>query len=400
MPNKKILISGASIAGPTLAYWLNKYGFEVTIIERAESLRLGGQSIDIKGTAHKIANMMGIEGEVRAENTGELGVLFLDKNGKTKATLAQSGTNSFTSELEILRGTLAKILFNATKENVKYIFGNQITEIIEDENCVNVSFKKGENQKYDLVICADGIRSKTRKLIFGNEPKINSLKTYMVYFTIQKGLVDDNWARWFSATEQRVMFVRPDNEGTARASFSFMTNEAGYENLPWAQQREILQNKFKDAGWQAEKLLAELDKSEEVYFDNISQVKAPKWWKGRCAMTGDAAYCASPFSGMGASLAMIGAYILAGELSKNSNHEEAFAAYEKLMRPYAEKFQKLPPGTPILAHPKSKWGALFMHTILNIVSSKFVKSIGKLFEKKNQTYMNDGMKLPDYFSKV
>ena len=180
MNHKKILISGASIAGPTLAFWLNRFGFDVTIVERAEFLRLGGQNVDIKGAAQKIAQWMGIEEEIRAADTGELGVLFVDENDVIKAALPKGESNLGTSELEILRGDLVKILYKHTKDNVEYLFGNQIIALEEHVDGVKVSFQNGEVRDFDLVICADGIRSRTRQLIFGDEP-------FVKYLPVQDG---------------------------------------------------------------------------------------------------------------------------------------------------------------------------------------------------------------------
>jgi 2-polyprenyl-6-methoxyphenol hydroxylase-like FAD-dependent oxidoreductase len=395
MTQKSILISGESIAGPTLAFWLNKFGFRTTIVERAESLRLGGQNIDIKGAAQKIAQLMGIEAEIRAADTGEIGVQLVDTHGNAKAELPKGESNIGTSELEILRGDLAQILYTHTKANTEYIFGNQITALHEHVNGVKVSFQNGEERDFDLVICADGIRSRTRSLIFGDEPIIKSLSLYISYFTIPRLAKDTNWARWYNALGARVIMMRPDNEGSIRASFSFISEPKGYEKLTLAEQKEILKEKFADAGWEAERILEELDKGTDIYFDAISQVKAPNWSKGRCAMTGDAAFCPSPLSGMGASLSMVGAYILAGELATHENHTDAFAAYDALLRPYANNIQKLPPGVPFLAHPKSKIGIILLNTLLNVISSRFVKKIGSLFTSKNKVE-DDGIVLPAY----
>jgi 2-polyprenyl-6-methoxyphenol hydroxylase-like FAD-dependent oxidoreductase len=397
MNQKKILISGASIAGPTLAFWLNRFGFAATIVERADSIRLGGQNIDIKGAAQKIAQLMGIEDEIRAADTGELGVRFVDENDITKAELPKGESNIGTSELEILRGDLAQILYNHTKDNVEYIFDNQIVSLSEFDGGVKVSFQKGEERIFDLVICADGIRSRTRSLIFGDEPVVRFLKLYVSYFTIPKTHSDSRWARWYNATDSRVVFIRPDNVGTTRASFSFLSEPKGYEKLSVAEQKAILKEKFADAGWEASRILAALDNDTEIYFDGISQVIAPSWSKGRCAMTGDAAFCPSPLSGMGASLSMVGAYILAGELSRHSDHKDAFAAYEKLLRPYVNEIQNLPPGVPHLAHPKSKFGIFLLNTVINIISSKVVKSIGSLFANKNKLPTDDTIILPEYW---
>ena len=396
MNPKKILISGASIAGPTLAFWLNRFGFTTTIVERADSLRLGGQNIDIKGAAQKIAQFMGIEEEIRAADTGELGVRFVDENDITKAKLPKGKSNIGTSELEILRGDLAQILYNHTKDDVEYIFDNQIVGLYEFDSGIKVSFQKGEERDFDLVICADGIRSQTRSLIFGDEPVIRFLNLYISYFTIPKAPSDSRWARWYNATGSRVVFIRPDNVGTTRASFSFLSEPKGYEKLNVAEQKAILKQKFADVGWEASRVLAALENETEIYLDGISQVIAPSWSKGRCAMTGDAAFCPSPLSGMGASLSMVGAYILAGELSRHSDYKDAFAAYEKLLRPYINEIQKLPPGVPYLAHPKSKIGISLLNTVINIISSKVVKSIGSLFTNKNKLSTDDSIMLPEY----
>lgn len=396
MKAKKILISGASIAGPTLAFWLYRYGFEVTIVERAESLRLGGQNVDIKGAAQKIAQWMGIEEEIRAADTGELGVLFVDKNNVTKAALPKGESNLGTSELEILRGDLVKILYEHTKENVEYLFGNQIIALDEHQDGVKVTFQNGEIRDFDLVICADGIRSRTRSLIFGDEPVVKPVGLYVSYFTIPRTATDSRWARWYNATDARVIFMRPDNEGTTRASFSFMSEPKGYEKLSQEEQKALLQEKFADAGWEAKRVLAELDNNADVYFDAISQVFAPRWSEGRCAMTGDAAFCPSPLTGMGVSLSVVGAYILAGELSRHDDHSDAFAAYDKAFRPYVTEIQKLPPGVPRLAHPKTKLGIFFLNTILNLISSKFVKKIGQLFSDKNKSSTDDTIELEEY----
>jgi 2-polyprenyl-6-methoxyphenol hydroxylase-like FAD-dependent oxidoreductase len=400
MNQKKILISGASIAGPTLAFWLNRFGFTTTIVERNDSLRLGGQNIDIKGAAQQIAQLMGIEDEIRAADTGELGVRFVDKNEITKAELPKGESEIGTSELEILRGDLAQILYNHTKDDTEYLFGNQTVSLDEFENGIKVSFQNGEERTFDLVICADGIRSRTRFLIFGDEPVVRFLNLYISYFTIPKTPSDSRWARWYNATGSRVIFIRPDNVGTARASFSFLSEPKGYEQKSLAEQKEILKQKFADAGWEATRILATLDNDTEIYFDGISQVIAPNWSKGRCAMTGDAAFCPSPLSGMGASLSMVGAYILAGELSRHSDYKQAFAGYEKLLRPYVNEIQKLPPGVPHLAHPKSQIGISIFNTVINIISSKVVKKIASLFTKKNKSSTDDSIVLPEYWKGV
>lgn len=396
MKKRTVLVSGASIAGPTLAFWLHRFGFDVTIVERADELRLGGQNIDVRDEAQKIVQMMGLESKIRAANTGELGVRFVDANHRIKAEFPKGNSGFGTTELEILRGDLAKILYDATKENVSYIFGDYITAIEDAENEVTVTFKNTSPRSFDLVIAADGIRSTTRKLMFGDEPVVKYIGVYCSYLTIPRIESDNAWAYWFNAPGSRVLNIRPDNEGTTRASFSFLSPEKGYEKLDITEQKEILKQTFTDAGWQSVRILDALVASKDVYFDSISQVKAPRWTKGRCAMVGDAAYCPTPMTGMGASLSIVGAYVLAGELSKYKNHHEAFEAYEKLLRPYVQNIQNLSPGVPWMAHPKTKMGIAIFNTVLGIASSKIVKKISKLFSGKEKKESKERIHLPKY----
>lgn len=396
MNKRTVLIAGASIAGPTLAFWLNRFGFEVTVVERADGLRLGGQNIDVKEAAQKIVRLMGIEEEIRKANTGEMGVRFVDGKNRIKAAFPKGDAGFGTSELEILRGDLAKILYDNTKKNVEYIFGDQITALEEQDNRVSVTFKKASPRSFDIVVAADGIRSSTRYLMFGDEPLIKPLGLYNAYLTIPRIKTDSSWACWYNAPGSRVILTRPDNEGTTRASFSFLSSEMGYEKLGLDQQKELLRHKFSDAGWQAPRIIEELDQSKDMYFDGISQVIAPRWSDGRCAMVGDAAYCPTPVSGMGASLSIVGAYVLAGELSRHKKHTEAFSAYEKLMRPYVGDIQKLPPGVPWVAHPSTRFGIAMLNTVLGLASSKAAKRFSKLFSKQSKTETKDKIVLPDY----
>lgn len=399
MISRTVLISGASIAGPTLAFWLNRFGFNVTIVERAPFLRLGGQNVDIKGAAQKIAVWMGIEDDIRAADTGELGVQFVDGNGEVKAALPKGESNLGTSELEILRGDLVKILYDHTRDDVEYVFNDQITALSDTAEQVTVQFQSGMSRNFDLVICADGIRSRTRQLIFGDEPVVKPVGLYVSYFTIPRTATDTRWARWYNAKDARVILLRPDNEGTTRASFSFLSDPKGYEKLPPAEQKNLLRDKFANAGWEATRILNEIDKDGDVYFDAISQVIAPRWSKGRCAMTGDAAFCPSPLTGMGVSLSVVGAYILAFELASKADHREAFVGYEERLRPFVTKIQQLPPGVPRLAHPRSAIGISIFNTVIRLISSRFARRVGKLFSggKKQD---NDGISLPDYRSLV
>lgn len=393
---KKVLVSGASIAGPTLGFWLAKYGFEVTIVERSKSLRLGGQNLDIRGAGRAIARKMGIEQAILAANTGEIGLQFVNRNNEVEAAFPRGGAGSFTSEAEILRGDLVNILYDNTKNNVRYVFGKYITAVHQGVNNVEVTFSDNEKEVFDLLIAADGVRSSTRKLIFGDEPEVKFVGLYNAWYTIPKIERDTNWARWYTATGSRVMMLRPDNHGTIRASFSFLSDDKSHLNRAANEQKEILKDKLSGAGWEEERLMKEIDNNNDVYFDGLSQVHAPRWFDGRAGMIGDAAYCPTPLTGMGTTLAIVGAYLLAGELARHDKHEDAFAAYEKRMRPFVEKVQKLPPGVPWLAHPRSKFGVVVVNTVAGIVASRFIKRISKLFSKRAEDVTKDEIELPEF----
>jgi len=394
--NKKVLVSGASIAGPTLAFWLTRYGFDVTVVERSKSLRLGGQNLDVRGAGRAIIRMMGLEEQILAANTGEIGLQFVNSENKVQAAFPADGPDSFTSEAEILRGDLVNILYDSTKGNVKYIFGKYITAIDQHEDSITVTYNQGDSEVFDLLIAADGVRSATRQLIFGDEPEIKFVGLYNAWYTIPKKETDTQWARWYTAPGSRVMMIRPDNQGTVRASFSFLSDDTSYQKLSNSEQKKILKEKLSGAGWEAKRLAEEIEKNNDVYFDSVSQVLAPRWFNKRAGMIGDAAYCPTPLTGMGTTLAITGAYLLAGELARNGKHEDAFAAYEKRMRPFVEDVQRLPPGVPWLAHPKSKFGVAVVNTVAGILASSPVKKISKLISSKEKDVTKDKIELPDF----
>lgn len=311
MKPRTILISGASIAGPALAFWLRRYGLRPVVVERAPQLRLGGQNIDVRGAGRVVARRMGIEADIRAATTG--------------------------------------------------VFGDHIVGLRDSEARITASFASGDSRDFDLVIVADGIRSRTRTLVFGDEPEIRELGLYTAYLTIPRVASDDAWWRWYNAPGGRTINLRPDNVGTTRATLSFMFEAPGYERLGADEQKQILRRVFRDAGWQAPRVLAALDDAPDLYFEAIGQVRAPRWSRGRVGLVGDAAYCASPISGMGTSLALAGAYVLAGALARHEHHGAAFAAYEAVMRPYVDRAQQLPPGAPRLAHPKTRAGIALLN---------------------------------------
>lgn len=392
---RHVLITGASIAGPALAWWLVRHGMAVTVVERAREFRDGGQTIDVRGAGRTVVQRMGLEEAIRERTTHEEAVVFVDARNNVRARIGaeQFGGNGPVAELEILRGELARLLLEHSRDSADYVFGDRIAALHDRGDKVEVRFEHGEGREFDLVIVAEGIGSSTRKRVFGSdEVERVPLDLYTSYFTIPRGENDGNVARWFNAPGGRSVFLRPDNLGTTRAVLSLQEKPRGYEKLSQDEQKALLKKKFADAGWETPRVLAALDEAKDFYFEAIGQVKMRRWSKGRVALLGDAAWCASPISGMGTSLALVGAYVLAGELARRGDHTEAFAAYERLMRPYVDQAQDVPKAGPRIAQPQTRVGIALLQAALSLASRPALSRIaGKLLSPPSEK-----MDLPDY----
>lgn len=373
----RVLISGASIAGPALAFWLRRAGWEAVVVERAPALRTGGQNIDIRGAAREVVRRMGIDGAVVAATTGEEGTEFVGRDGRVVAAFpaGTTDTGGATGEREILRGDLSEILVGQTLAGdrpVEYRFGDRITGLTEEGEQVLVAFEHAPDERFDLVVAADGIGSSTRDLVFGDEVEIRSLNLQITYGTIPRVDSDKPWWRWYNAPGGRSVTLRPDTHGTTRATLTRLTDgesRAGVQDRSSGELLTRLRTDFGDAGWQAERVLAGFEAADDLYSESIGQVFAPAWSRGGVALLGDAAWCAAPVSGMGTSLSLVGAYVLAGELATHEDPAAALAAYERVLRPYVDQAQKLPPGTPRLANPRTRVGIAAFQTGLRVAAA-------------------------------
>ncbi|WP_420031417.1 FAD-dependent monooxygenase [Streptomyces sp. cg28] len=396
MHTPTVLISGASIAGPAVAYWLNAHGWRTTIVERFDELRDDGQNIDVRGAGREVSRRMGIEDDIRAATTGEKGTEFVDATGRPLARFAAGTSDSggATAELEVLRGQLSRIIVDRTRGETEYVLGDQIVALEDGENHVTVRFAHGAARTFDLVIIAEGLRSRTRALLFPDKDAVHELDFYTAYSTIPRTPADTDLWRWHSAARGRSVTLRPDNLGTIRATLSFLSEVRGLQELDRDSLTTVLRHTFADVGWAAPRILDALDDDAPLYFDAVGQTRMPSWSSGRVALVGDAAYCSSPISGMSTSLALTGAYVLAGELSAHP-HTTAFRRYETLMRPYVDQAQKLPPGTPRVANPRSRAGLATMNTVLRIAGTPTAARLGGLASRWF-TPPADAINLPTY----
>ncbi|MEM7568740.1 MAG: FAD-dependent monooxygenase [Pseudomonadota bacterium] len=392
--SKSVLISGASIAGPITAYWLAKAGWDVTLIERAKELRLGGQNIDITDAAVDIVRMMGLEEAIKARHTGERGLQFVDGNNTAKASFPVSAKGSLTREIEILRGDLAEIFMNAAAPLIKTRFGITIEALDSREDGVGVTFSDGSTQDFDHVIAADGMHSSTRGMILPGEDSVSYLGCWSSYFTIPREADDNDWWRWYTSPTGVIAFLRPDNRGTMRASVNFLSDAADAPHMTVEEKRALLRDRLDGAGWESQRFASALADVDDIYLGPLHQIKAKRWSNGRCAVVGDAAYCPTPYTGMGTTLAVIGSYILAQELASHDDYKEAFKAYDARFRPFAEKSQELPPGVPKAAYAQSRFKAALVNTGAGIAASRPIQALISLFSSDKAK--PNAFTLPEY----
>ncbi|KAF2438717.1 FAD/NAD(P)-binding domain-containing protein [Karstenula rhodostoma CBS 690.94] len=378
-----VLISGAGIAGPTLSWFLAQAYIKSTIIEKDPAIRPHGQSVELQATALAAFKKTGLWPQVRARHTSEKGTQFVNGKGAPFALFpVREGLQaSFTSAFEILRGDLADILYQATKEHpdVRYRFSTTITRVLEnDARGVSVDFSDGSSGVFDLVVAADGQWSKVRAHVF--DPATIAMRhkgMYGAYWTIPRVPSDNAWWNIHFALGRRIMALRPDPYGAVRVYITCMPGAAREKR--WRAvarsdrqaQEDLVKQEFADAGWQAPRFLEGLEKAPDFYFQVVEQVRMQRWSSGRVVCIGDAAYAPTPLTGAGASLAVLGAYVLAGEISElmpGEHPSKALEAYETKFRPFVEETQKIPGVVPGIAHPRTKWQRWLLETGLACVA--------------------------------
>jgi 2-polyprenyl-6-methoxyphenol hydroxylase-like FAD-dependent oxidoreductase len=360
---KRVLVSGGGLAGPAIAGLLARDGADVTVIEIADGVRPGGQAVDIRGAGRIVMSRMGLLDRARALGLQQQGIADVDRRGRrrTEMTVEDFGGEGMISEIEILRGDLARLLVDASVEaGASYAFSTRISSLNEGPGGVDVTLSDGTEMTVDLVIGADGPHSATRRLAFGPEDSfVRPLGGYTAWFTAPESATLDGWYQMFNAPGGRVASLRPGREpGVAKASLSFASGPLAYDRHDLEAQQRLLQDRFAGLGWRVPELLRAAGSADDFYFDALVQVHMANWTLGRIALVGDAAYCPSPLTGLGTSLALVGAYVLAGELAAQPDHRAAFAAYEQIVRPYVDTGQKLPPGGVRSYAPQSQ-GAIW-----------------------------------------
>ncbi len=347
-----VLISGAGIAGPALAFWLNKSGYRVTIVELADGIRPGGQTVDLRGAGGDVVEHMGLIAQMRQRALDQRGVAWIKSDGRRRAEMPVTAFdgNGLVSKLEILRGDLVDVLYQATKDQTDYRFDTRIEDLGQNDDGVEATLSDGTTVSADLVVGCDGPHSAVRRLAFGPEEQfVKPLGGYNAWFTAPDTAGLDGWYLMYQAPGLNAS-MRPSHEPTmCKAGLAFRSEPIVYDRRDADEQRALLTKHFAGAGWQCDALLSAAAEADDFYFDAFAQVHMPSISQGRVTLAGDAGYCASPLSGMGTSLALVGAYVLAGELgaAESLGAERIRAAlqrYEAVMRPYIDRCQDLPNG--------------------------------------------------------
>ncbi|KAG2171398.1 hypothetical protein INT43_009059 [Umbelopsis isabellina] len=398
-----VLICGGGCGGPALAFWLARSGHHVTIVERFSSLRAAGAQIDLRSKGIEVVKRMGIIDAVRSKLVHEEGTSFVDAQNRDKATVmantSGAGSQTLTSEYEIMRGDLVQILYDATKSDVKYVFGVSVDRFEQFEDHVLVHFSDGRSETFDLLVGADGQGSRIRKAILpANTPEpYNRLGIYFAYWFVPRTEMDTNICKIYHTTGSRAVMTRSHNEADTQVYFATKDDSEELRSIPRApieQQKEFWAQRFSGAGWHTDRFIQGMKDSSFFYCQELVQVKADTWYKGRVVLLGDAGYCPSPVTGMGTTASFVGAYVLAGEISRNpQNLSEALANYEKTLRPFVNEIQGINKTVIRSVFPQTQLGISILHFIAGLVC--FLR-IPELFAKYESNDKGGDWDLPDY----
>jgi 2-polyprenyl-6-methoxyphenol hydroxylase-like FAD-dependent oxidoreductase len=395
----KVLISGAGIAGPTLAYWLGRYGFEPTIVEKAPRLRTGGHIIDFWGAGFDIAERMELLPEISRKGYTIQELRVVDSSGRKVAgfptgAISQVMGGRFVS---LPRGDLAATIFCKIEGTVETIFGDSVSRIEQDQKRVRVTFERGAEREFDLVIGADGLHSRVRELVFGAEQRFEKYLGYMV-----AGFQSDAYRPrdelvylMFTELGQQVMRFSMRDDRTMFL-FTFVDCEpsrTSANDVP--AQKALLRARFGKSGWECQQILHELDYTNDLYFDRVSQIRMDAqpglWTRGRVTLLGDAASCVSLLAGQGSALAMVAAYILAGELHRaGGDYAKAFASYQAIFAPFVRQKQEAALRFRVLFGPKSKAAMFIRNQVMNLVRFPLIARIAFSHD------LVDKIALPEY----
>jgi 2-polyprenyl-6-methoxyphenol hydroxylase-like FAD-dependent oxidoreductase len=389
MKHLKVLISGAGIAGPALALCLARWGARVTLVERAPTLREGGQAVDFRGPVHRqVLECMGIWDAIHERRTQAGELWLIDRDGMPQVRLPEL---MLAGDVEIVRGDLCRLLYERTKDSTDYRFGDQIVGLTSGDSSVDVRFEHGADETFDVVVGADGLHSATRTLAFGSEASNLRHHGYRVAtFGVPNLLGRDRGGSAYSEPG-RCLSVAATSATQARALLVYTGPAFDAEERDPRRQKAALRARFHDMGWRVAEVLACLDDAQDLYVDSIATVHVPSYARGRVALLGDAAY-GGTLGGQGTSLAVVGAFVLASELALGPSPEQAFSRYEAKLRPYASGCQKGATRVGGFFAPRSAFGIGCRNAMYRLLTSRAMAGV---FERLVKSTASD-FTLPEY----
>lgn len=356
----RVLISGASVAGSVLAYWLNRFGFQTTVVESAEALRFGsgGHAVDLFDPALQIIKWMGALQQVQDARTHTEIISFVREGHRPLDVAVELGSEAVSERhVEIMRGELVRILHEVGRNEIEYRFRNSIRSLDQLDHEVAITFEHGSAQRFDLVIGADGLHSITRRLTFGEEDQfLHFLGGYLAVFTVPNYLHLDRQLLLYGGVGRTASIYPVRDTGQARVIFLWRTpRQYDYDRHDAAAQRRVIRGVFGDMDWEVPRLLAELESANDLYLDSISTIVMDAWTRGRVGLVGDAGYSPGPAVGGGTSLAVVGAYVLASELAAaGGDHVRGFTAYERALGPAVAQSRRIGPTVLKTIVPRSR----------------------------------------------
>ncbi|HYY30312.1 MAG TPA: FAD-binding domain [Chthoniobacterales bacterium] len=392
--NKSVLISGMGIAGPALAYWLTVHGFKTTLVEIAPHLRTGGYVIDFWGRGFDVAEKMGILPEIKREGYDVKELRLVNSHGQRvggfNVEFFRSATNG--RYVSIARGELAKIIYQKIEGRCETLFDDGIRKIEQDEDGVRVAFERSAPRRFGIVIGADGLHSVVRKLVFGKQAFFEKYLGYKVAAFTANGYRprdEDVFVSYSLPGKQVARFAMRDDR--TMFLFVFADAKSRYDEQPGIDRKDILRAEFGEAGWECPQILEAMESCGDIYFDRVSQIRMETWSQGRVSLVGDAAFCPSLLAGQGSALAIIGAYVLAGELSRTASRpNKAFQRYEQQLRPFIASKQDAAVRLSGSFAPKTRFGIFLRNQITETFKLPFVAELAM------GPSLLDRIDLPDY----